>query len=247
MDVRMKTLFGSVTLLAMLLAAPRVHAQSAELARAEALFGEGETAFGAHRYAEAADAFQQCYELMVAAGARNAPLVLFNLGASLEEIPGREREARDAYVRFLADGIPSDETVRERTPQVQARIQALDARLEGSGDDDGGGGISPVGPILLGVGGAVLLAGGVLFAVTVVENESLVAMCDGGVCPTGSRGAAEDVQTLGIATDALVIGGALIAATGLVLTFVLQESGTETAAAAACTGDGCVAFVGGSF
>lgn len=245
----MKTLLGSLTLLVMLLAPPRVHAQSAELARAEALFGEGEAAFGAQRYAEAADAFQQCYELMVAAGAQSAPLVLFNLGASLEEIPGQEREARDAYVRFLADGLPSDETVRERTPQVQARIRALDAMLEGSGDNEGGGGggISPVGPILLGVGGAVLLAGGVLFAVTVVENESLVAMCDGGVCPTASRGAAEDVQTLAIATDALVIGGALIAATGLVLTFVLQESGTETAAAAACTRDGCVAFVGGSF
>ena len=66
-------------------------------------------------------------------------------------------------------------------------------------------------------------------------------------CAAGFEGARDRGQALAIATDALWIGGTVVAVTGLALLLVDLTAGDDVAAAAACTDSGCSAVVGGSF
>lgn len=133
-----------------------------------------------------------------------------------------------------------------------ARIRASVAALAGAGRPgtaaDSRGSISPVGPILLGIGGASLLAGVIVFGVTVAENDALLAMCVEGVCPTSARPHAQSVETLGLAADITLIGGAVVAATGLALTLLLRDGPAEDSPVAiGCGPTGCGVELRGSF
>jgi hypothetical protein len=57
---------------------------------------------------------------------------------------------------------------------------------------------------------------------------------------------ANDVENLATVTDVLWIGGAAIAATGLVLTLLLRDE-VPVAASAACTTEGCGLAIAGGF
>ena len=113
---------------------------------------------------------------------------------------------------------------------------------------DGGSTVSPVGPTLLGVGGAALVAGLILGVVTLDQNSQLDARCPDGVCPDTPelRDRESEMLTLSAVADALWIGGAVVAALGLVLTLVLEEE-AETTASARCGVWGCRAEIGGRF
>lgn len=224
--------------------------ENLEEARQE--FEQAETEFGRANYALALRGFERSYELLV--GHPRRPLVLYNIGRCYEEL-GRYREARDAYTRYLREA-GDDAVQREET---EARVRELETRVSmdaaAAGDaspapsaasPSDAGGISPVGPIVLGVGGAMLVAGAILGGVTLANRSDVTAMCGTDMrCPPDSRGLADDVSTLALTTDILLFGGAAAAATGLILTLVLHEPGDTPTAALTCSQSGCMAFLQG--
>src|SRR5690606_25774321 len=106
----------------------------------------------------------------------------------------------------------------------------------------------PVGPIALGVGAAALVAGAGVGGLLVVENDAATGMCTAGVCRGAARAQAEHVEGLAIATDVLLIGGGLVALTGLVLTLVLREASPDAPpVSAACAETGCALALQGVF
>ena len=130
--------------------------QDSRVAEARAHFDQGEVHFDHGRYTLAAQEFQRSHELLVAASHPNAALVLYNVARSLEEIGGREREARAAYGGFLESATVNADT-SENVSNAQEHIRELDARLAAHGDGSppsAGSSISPVGPIVLGGGGS---------------------------------------------------------------------------------------------
>lgn len=245
----LSTLFLFVSLLTLSYpgAAAAQDAPSPAAREARRAFEEGRDHHNDRRYLLAAEAFERAYRLMREAGLPNAGLILFNLGTSFDEIPGRERDARDAYARYLEEAEPTDEESAQRIALVQARIRELDLRI-GAAPASGEGSISPIGPIVLGGGGALLLASAIAAGVLAAENDAFLAMCDEGVCPASARASAEAVRDVAIATDVLWITGAVVAATGLVLTLLLREGGNEAPpVTAGCTGEGCGIQLRGTF
>ena len=116
----------------------------------------------------------------------------------------------------------------------------------GSTSSDGGGGISPVGPILMAAGGALVVVGLILDGVALGRDGDFEAMCPNRTgCDPALRSQWDETITFAAIGDAMWIGGALVAATGLVLTFVLTEGGDDSTAALSCGPGGCT--VRGSF
>lgn len=116
-------------------------------------------------------------------------------------------------------------------------------------DQSGGeSSISPIGPIVLAVGGAVLVAGVIAGIVSLDQNAALHELCPDDVCADTPqmRDRQREMLTLSNVADVLWIGGAVIAATGLVLTLVLREE-AEVSATAACGPTGCRVLMGGRF
>ncbi|MEQ9075871.1 MAG: tetratricopeptide repeat protein [Sandaracinaceae bacterium] len=222
-----------------------------QVAEARQHFDEGSTHFEAGRFALAADAFQRAYALLAEIDHPRANLLLFNVGRSLEAI-GRDAEARDAYARFLASSPDQPELVA----QVNQQIAELDARLAATADspaeepavESARESLSPVGPIMLGVGAAAVATGLILGAVGLAQDGDVGAMCPSRMdCPETLRGQYEDAQTLALAGDVLWIAGATIAATGLILTLLLGEGGDETTGSAWCVPGGCGLALDGTF
>ncbi|HJL20083.1 MAG TPA: PEGA domain-containing protein [Sandaracinaceae bacterium LLY-WYZ-13_1] len=138
-------------------------------------------------------------------------------------------------------------SVRESASQL-AR-STLDDPNEDSSNSESTSSISPVGPVLLGVGGAALIAGTILGVVTLDQNSQLDGMCPNSVCPDTPelRDRESEMLTLSAVADALWIGGAAVAAIGLVLTLVLQEEETDARVTAGCSTSGCRAEIEGTF
>ncbi len=232
---------------------------SVQVSRARALFEEASQHHRDGRHALAAEAFQEAFDLLAEEQHPGAALILYNLGASLAEIPGRECDAKAAYTRFLQEADASNPSVQENLRTVQQRIRELDARVGSCQEDSAelptsatsepSPGLSPVGPILIGVGGAAVIAGAIVGALALMTDSDLSTSCGGDTCAdTPEHRATHDELTLyaGLA-DGLLIGGAAIAALGVVLTLVLEGEGDSPAVSAGCTGDRCAAVVWGTF
>lgn len=234
-------------------------AESAQVSRARALFEEASQHHRDGRHALAADAFEEAYDLLAAEQHPGAALILYNLGASLAEIPGRECDAKAAYTRFLQEADASNPSVRENLRTVQQRIRELDARVgdcrESSAESPAGaanepsGGLSPVGPVLIGVGGAAVIAGVVVGALALMTDSDLSTRCGGDTCADTPehRSMYDDLTLYAGMADGLLIGGAAIAALGVVLTLVLEGDGDSPTVSAGCDGDQCAAVVRGTF
>lgn len=159
------------------------------VAEARAHFERGEEHYAASRYALAAQEYRRSHELLMAASHPHSAFVLFNVGRSLQELGGRDAEARQAYADFLASAPVTEET-QEMIRLAQAHMRELDARLAPGSVDAASasarGDISPVGPIVLGVGGAALLSGLVLVGVAHSRDQEHIASCPGRVDCTPS-------------------------------------------------------------
>lgn len=251
----MRVAYRGMLLALTLLSTPAAVSAQDNLEEARREFEQAETEFERANFALALRGFERSYELLE--GHPRRPLVLYNIGRCYEEL-GRYREARDAYTRYLRDA--GDEALQRE--ETEARVRELETRVSMDADATppaasatpdasspseaaSSGGPSPVGPIVLGVGGAMLIAGAITGAVTLANRGDLTAMCDGMRCPASSRGLADDVDTLALTTDILLFGGAAVAATGLILTLVLQEESDTTTAALTCSDTGCMAFLRG--
>src|SRR5690606_12579561 len=111
-----------------------VHSAAAQTAPAEPsparqAFEEGREHFEDRRYRLAAESFQRAYELMREEGLPNAWMILYNLGTSLDEIPGREQDARDAYAGYVAEAERSETEPASRVARVRNRIRELELRI----------------------------------------------------------------------------------------------------------------------
>ncbi|MGE0786800.1 MAG: hypothetical protein AB7S26_14105 [Sandaracinaceae bacterium] len=243
---------------------PRVASAQDEAtrARARALVAEAHAHEDAQRWELAAQSYQRLYDLMSQARLPRASVALWTAGSDLARVPGREREASDELRRFLAQsgalaGDPEIAGYRAQAPQL---IAQLEARAASSGatssassqDTSRGGGtttsVSPVGPVVLAVGGAAVIAGVIVGIVSLDMASQLDADCTNGVCPdTASvQSRLSVLSTLSVVADVLWISGAAIAAAGLVLTLVLTDT-SETAVSAGCVGTGCMAEIRGTF
>jgi hypothetical protein len=107
---------------------------------------------------------------------------------------------------------------------------------------------SPVGYAVLGVGAAALVAGLVTGGLALDRYGALEATCgaDHG-CPPGTEGARDEGLALATSTDALLIGGGVIATVGVVLLFTVLDETPAPPVSASCDGDGCRAAASFSF
>lgn len=161
-------------------------------------------------------------------------VTLRTLGVPADQGPAR-------LLREVALDQPGDEArVRESVSQMARALADPSASAAGTS-------ISPVGPALLGVGGAALVAAAILGGVVLAQDGSLASMCSGLSCPGSARSLAAEVETLALAADVLVWAGAAIATLGLVLTFALRDEAPAPAVTAACSSSGCGVVLRGRF
>ncbi|MGE0789015.1 MAG: tetratricopeptide repeat protein [Sandaracinaceae bacterium] len=97
---------------------------------------------------------------------------------------------------------------------VEMRAGTTGGASDGGG---GGGGISPIGVGVAAGGGAVLIAGAITGG---------LALAAAGDAPSATSSQADDARTLALVTDILIPTGAVIAAVGIVLMFVLDDGGS---------------------
>lgn len=172
--------------------------------------------------------------------------MLFNLAVSLAEIPDREREAREVYERFLREADADDPAVQERMRAVQERIRELDARLASRPGSSGD--ISPIGPTVGALGGAVLLVGFVLGAISLDQDASFRSMCtDLTACPPSTRPLYDEMRAYSTTADVLYAVGGIALATGIILTLALRDDGDDAELTAMCHRGGCIAAARGRF
>jgi tetratricopeptide (TPR) repeat protein len=117
--------------------------------------------------------------------------------------------------------------------------------------DGGGGGMWTPGWIIAG-GGAALMVAGIVTGVLALDAQTQLreefGCRDDGACMPGFEDTASNGALLAGLTDGFLIGGGVIAASGVVLALVLSDGGdSDTAVSASCGPDGCMAAVGGSF
>lgn len=239
-------------------------------AQGRQLQSEARAHVDAERWALAAQTYRQVYDLGREHGLAQAPLALWNVGLALMRIPGREVEARDAFRQFLDEStaLTEDPQVRDWRSTALEHIAELDARIGPPSEEEGeneagegeaepnevqapatsGGGISPVGPVVLAAGVIALGVGGVFGALALTAESSLAERCGGLACldTPQHRGAYDEMRTFGVVADVMLIVGGLAAITGTILTFTLTEGGGTTASAVLRPG-GAEFVIGGSF
>lgn len=194
-------------------------------------FDAADEHYAADRFALAAQEYQAAYELLATANHPRAGLVLFNVGRSEIQIRGHEAQARSAFEEFLRR-TPVNAETQDNIRRAQQYLEDLDARdAELSPEpptNSEGHGISPVGPIILGAGGAALLTGLVLVSVAGVQDGELLDRCPEQTgCNATLRSDVDSTRTLAVAGDILWIAGAVVAAGGLVLTLVLTDESSS--------------------
>lgn len=232
-------------------------------------FRLGRAYYDSGRFHDAAREFQLAYD----ASGRSA--LLYNLYVSHRDA-GNLRQSVDALRSYLSEGenienraqlaarLENMEALLARQTGTTTVVHVAPDESEGEGDgaqeaaattsstpaETGGGGPWMPGFIIAGAGAAFIVVGAVLGGVALGEQGALEEdfNCDAdGVCDPGFEDAASSGAALAGAADGMLFGGLAVAATGVVLAFVLAESGDDVSAGAACTPDGCVAQVGGMF
>lgn len=243
-----------VVALALIAAPPAVTlAQEGQDPRREAArqaLVEAEAHMDAGRYALAARGFEDVYRRMVEIGMERAPLMHWNLGLALLEIPGRERAALDAFRRFLAESaqLSNDEMVTRFRAMATQHVAELEARQEVGVTPSSSGSGGNVVLTALGIGALVLGAagGGMAVGFLMERNRNAELWNDAERClevdPQRTRGencgpfadAAQSNETAAIATT--VAGGVLMAAGTVLLVLGLTASGGESGASSVACG-----------
>jgi tetratricopeptide (TPR) repeat protein len=232
---------GATTALAQAPRPPAIdEATRAELAR---LRDEAIAHDDAGRYALAAESYQELYDGMTRVHHPRAYVALWNRGLVLMQIPGRENEARETIQRFLEEStlLDSDPEVAAFRSEAPTGIAEIDARVgsDASQEEDqrqdavaDRGGVLPVGPVVLGIGGALVVAGVILGGVAVSIDGDFESMCPTRMnCPESARPAYDNATTLATIADVIWLRGSVIGVTGLVLTLALDGTNSEAESA----------------
>jgi tetratricopeptide (TPR) repeat protein len=142
--------------------------------------------------------------------------------------------------------------------------QRVELKVEAGGEpvigDDTGGAPEPTpaaddGPervwtwVMLGVGGAAGIAGGVIGGVSMSREADLKSKCESQHCPASEKGEADTLERMNLTADILYGVAAAAVVTGIILFFVEPDDEGEAAVAVvpAATGDGAGVAVGGRF
>lgn len=240
--------FHALIALVALVMASTVHAQDAatEPPDFDTLLDRGVQHYQARQYEQAIEVFREAFAL------RPEPEIVYNIARSYERL-ARPTEAIAEYERFVA--LPG--TTSELRTRAHASIRALRAELAASRQEpeptvttpqptpqppsttptpvepteaSGGSALGPVGWTMFGVG-AVSVGVGVAFGVlTIDRNEAF----DNAVPRSEQQYRLRDqVRESALVADVLLIGGGVIAATGLVLAIIDATSGSGSERAAA--------------
>jgi len=232
-----RTIIGGA-LCALVLAGPaRVVAQEDARDRARRILAEAQAHEGEERYALAAQSYLELYDALHQAQMPRAPVALWSAGNALAQVPGHEREAAEILRRFLGESatLVADEHVRDWRSTAVGLIDELEARVptaardggpaEESAEPPGEGSFSLIGPMIMGGGGALVLAGVIMGAIALAQDADQVSRCpDRMNCPDSLMADVEQTRTLAMVGDAFWIAGAVIAAAGLTLTLLLREA-----------------------
>lgn len=101
---------------------------------------------------------------------------------------------------------------------------------------------------IVGLGGALVIAAAVTGGLTLERQAELDRVCTPHSCPPAAERAQAEGRALAFSTDALGIGGLVIATAGIVLAVALPtDTDRPVTAAATCGPSGCTLTVGGWF
>jgi tetratricopeptide (TPR) repeat protein len=227
--------------------APSAFAQSAALdAEAHSLFEAGRTAFADGRFDDALPYFEHAYELS------HRPQLLYNIGHCLDRMR-HDAEAITAFERFLAE-VPDapeaaevrarvtflrDAQTREASTTTEASISTTEAtvtadepstsprepQMTAPPTSSASSGPGPAPWALIGVGGAVLVAGAVLTGVGLSDVSTVENAADGSHY-AALRDAYDQAPIFtGVGFAALGLGAALAVA-GVVWVVVTPSAGS---------------------
>ncbi len=177
--------------------------------------------------------------------------------ASMRRLHEREVASREGSAGPGRDGAtdasggttetpPPDETT---TPDETTEQRAEGAGGAGPSEDvfeppsEGSGSLVPW--IVVGAGGALAIGGAVTGLMALSAESDLEDTCPMDACDPGFEDTRDRGKTLATVADVLFVAGALTAAGGLALLFLLDDGPAERdpAVSAACAGDGCAASV----
>ncbi len=135
---------------------------------ARARFTAGRIAFADGRYEDALSDFERSYALS------GKPELLYNIGAAADRLR-RDEEALEAFERFLEEmpDHPSRSEVQRRVSLLRESIaerQRLEATQEPEESSSGPG---PAPWIVVGISGAVAVAGGVMLGVALADRAAI--------------------------------------------------------------------------
>ena len=238
--------------------------------RARGAFRLGRQYYEQGRFAEAAAEFERAYGLsgrgqllfnayLAYRDARDDESAARTLRGYLAQVPDApDRTHLEARLAALERGIQEqrEAEARQQAETAEARRQAEEARrlAEEAARPRYREIPGETWPwVVMGTGAAMVVGGAVIGAVALTERSSLEEDCPLQLCPAGT-GVADrqsSIESLAIASDVLLIGGGVVAITGLVLGIVLgprtEAITTAPPVTAACTGEGCFLAVRGDF
>lgn len=234
-----------------LLAAPVAYAQSDARLDDEARqrFELATRHFEQGDFASALTEWERVYALLD--GHPNREFVTYNMARANEEL-GRNREALELYERYLAStegraDAPNRADAQRHAQELRLRLQLAAESAENAASDGAEAfAPSPLGIVIASVGAAAAIAGGILGGVALAQDGNARSDCEGTRCTPEAHAAIGDAHVLANAADGLLWGGLAVAATGVVLVFVLGES-AGAGASAACDAEGCIAVARGRF
>ncbi len=222
---------------------------------ARGLYDVASAHYAAGRLEEAAHEFEEAYRLS------HRPLLLYNAYIAYRDANLRADAARTLRA-YLESG-----TEDARRPNLEARLTALETELHAESQhaeettetteaEPPPVEASPpppppqrshdlanvVAPILIGVGGAMIVAAAITGGLALSKHDELAAACPGGTCDASRQGDIDTLGTLALTTD--VVGGIGIAAAivGVVVLAVDLSSGSSDApptASVSCGPLGC--------
>lgn len=148
-------------------------------------------------------------------------------------------------------------TTTSTETQAQTQTSTGSEQQTGGTQSSSGGGLGVVPWVVVGVGGALVVASIITGVLALDARSTLDRTCSAdGTCPPGFESTRSSGQGLAIVTDVLWITGALAIGTGLVLAIVdltSSSGGSDEARAdafglgGACTSDGCFVSAQGRF
>jgi hypothetical protein len=205
---------------------------------AEALFSRAQEHAELGQWEIALGEFRQVYTFLDRTSHPRASLVFFDTAVCLEHLD-RQAEAAEDYERFLADA-PADAPQRSLAEQSLAAIRArmpapapptasTPTTLPAPPAPASGLTLSPIGIVIASIGLASIVAGAIAGGFAIANDNSLRSQCSAaGVCPTALNHWADEITALAATADGLFFGGLGVTAIGVVLTFLLGDSGSSS-------------------